>query len=114
MVSAPGIVKHGILRDAQAGTVDRVHIAARFEEIKGPLTLEPVTSEKVLADIVEQQRNSLVMRIRVPRIVSDVGYWPPTVEAMNKVKALFEAGKKITFEDMEGSNIEDAWRFKVG
>ncbi|MDG9696597.1 hypothetical protein QC281_41870, partial [Streptomyces sp. DH17] len=83
MASALGIVKHGILRDAQGGTIDRVHIAARFEEIKGPLTLEPVTSEKVLADIVEQQRSSLVMRIRVPRIVSDIGYWPPTVEAMN-------------------------------
>ncbi|VIO68828.1 hypothetical protein CI1B_23780 [Bradyrhizobium ivorense] len=113
MASAPGIVKHGILRDAQAGTIDRVHIAATFEETKGPLTLEPVTSEKALADIVEKQRNSLVMRIRVPRIVSDVGYWPPTVAAMNKAKALFDAGKKITFEDMEDTNIMDAWRFKT-
>ncbi|MCK1705216.1 hypothetical protein IVA86_28375 [Bradyrhizobium sp. 146] len=67
-----------------------------------------------LADIIEKQRNSLVMRVRVPRIVSDVGYWPPTIEAMNKAKALVDAGKPVRFEDMEGTNIMDAWRFKTG
>lgn len=114
MASSPGVVKHGILRDAQAGSIDRVHIAATFDEIKGPLTLEPVNSETALADIIEKQRNSLVMQVRVPRIVSDVGYWPPTVEAMNKAKALVDAGKPVRFEDMEGTNIMDAWRFKTG
>ncbi|MCK1621761.1 hypothetical protein IVA98_00495 [Bradyrhizobium sp. 160] len=114
MASSPGVVKHGILRDAQAGNIDRVHIAATFDEIKGPLTLEPVNSETALADIIEKQRNSLVMRVRVPRIVSDVGYWPPTIEAMNKAKALVDAGKPVRFEDMEGTNIMDAWRFKTG
>ncbi|MBB4373703.1 hypothetical protein GGD63_006531 [Bradyrhizobium sp. cir1] len=106
MASSPGVVKHGLLRDA--------HIAATFDEIKGPLTLEPVNSETALADIIKKQRNSLVMRVRVPRIVSAVGYWPPTVEAMNKAKALVDAGKPVRFEDMEGTNIMDAWRFKTG
>jgi hypothetical protein len=112
MVSAPGVVSQSVLKDTKAGTIDRVHVAAKFDEIKGPLTLEPVNSEEALADIVKKASSSLVIRVRVPRIVSDVGYWPPTVEAAQKVKALFDAGKKVSFDDIEGPNILDAWRFK--
>jgi hypothetical protein len=61
---------------------------------------------------VVKERTSLVIRVRVPRIVSDVGYWPPTNEAVQKVKALFDAGKKVSFDDIEGPNLLDAWRFK--
>jgi hypothetical protein len=112
MASVPGVVSQSVLKDTKAGTIDRVHVAAKFDEIKGPLTLEPVNSEEALADIVKKERTSLVIRVRVPRIVSDVGYWPPTNEAVQKVKALFDAGKKVSFDDIEGPNLLDAWRFK--
>jgi hypothetical protein len=112
MASAPGVVKRSILKDAQVGTVDRVHIAATFDKIKGPLTLEPLDSEKALANFVEKQRDSLTIRVRVPRIVSDIGYWPPTIDTMNKAKALLDAGKPVTFDDMESTNIMDGWRFR--
>ena len=32
----------------------------------------------------KKQQLTVVMRVRVPRIISDVGYWPPTAEAMRK------------------------------
>lgn len=112
MASAPGVVSQSVLKDTKAGTIDRVHVSAKFEEIKGPLTLEPVNSEEALADIVKKERTSLVIRVRVPRIVSDVGYWPPTIETAQKVKAMLDAGTPVTFEGMEGTNIMDAWRFK--
>lgn len=112
MASASGVVSQSVLKDTKAGTIDRVHVSAKFDEIKGPLILEPVNSEAALADIVTKERTSLVIRVRVPRIVSDVGYWPPTVEAAQKVKALLDAGTPVTFEGIESTNIMDAWRFK--
>jgi hypothetical protein len=114
MASAPGTFSHSILKDTEAGKIDRVHISAAFDKIKGPLTLEPVNSEEVLADIHKKERMAVVMRVRVPRIVSDVGYWPPTAQAAQKAKALLDAGKPVTFEDMESTNIMDAWRFDRG
>jgi hypothetical protein len=65
-----------------------------------------------LADIVKKERTALVIRVRVPRIVSDVGYWPPSIETAQKVKAMLDAGTPVTFEGMESTNIMDAWRFK--
>ena len=97
MASASGVVSQSVLKDTKAGTIDRVHVSAKFDEIKGPLTLAPVNSEAALADIVTKERTSLVIRVRVPRIVSDVGYWPPTVETAQKVKALLDAGTPVTF-----------------
>lgn len=111
MASAPGTFSHSILKSTEAGKIDRVHISAKFDGIKGPLTLEPVNSEEALADILKKEQMTVVMRVRVPRIISDVGYWPPTNKAMQKAKALFDAGKPVTFADIETTNIMDAWRF---
>ena len=114
MASVPGTFSHSILKDTEIGKIDRVHISAKFDEIKGPLTLEAVNSEEALADILKKERMAVVMRVRVPRIVSNLGYWPPTAQAMQKAKALFDAGKPVTFEDIESPNIMDAWRFNRG
>lgn len=111
IASVPGTFSQNILRNAEAGQVERLHISAKFEEIKGPLTLAPVTSEEALSAIAHKEPMSLVTRLRVPRLVTDFGYWPPSEEAMQKAKALFIAGKPVTFEDIETSNLADAWRF---
>lgn len=111
IASVPGTFSQSILRNADAGQVERLHISAKFEKIKGPLTLEPVTSEEALSAIAQKEPMSLVTRVRVPRLVTDFGYWPPSEEAMQKAKALFDAGKPVTFEDIETSNLADAWRF---
>jgi hypothetical protein len=112
MASALGLFSRSVLKDTQVGKIERVHISANFEEIKGPLTLEPVQSEAELAEALGKEHVSLLMRVRVPRIMSDVGYWPPNAKTAQKAKALFEAGKKVSFDDIEGSNLLDAWRLK--
>jgi hypothetical protein len=109
IASIPGTFSRSILRDAAAGTIDRVHIAAKFEQIKGPLTLQRLNSEEDLADSINKAQMRVVMRVRVPRIATSVGYWPPTEQAVEKAKALFAAGKPLTFDDIESSNIADAW-----
>jgi hypothetical protein len=111
IASIPGTFSQSVLRNVEAGQVERLHIAAKFDEIKGPLTLEPVTSEEALSAIAHKELMSLVTRVRVPRLVTDFGYWPPSEEAMQKAKALFDVGKPVTFEDIETSNLTDAWRF---
>ncbi|KRP89218.1 hypothetical protein AOQ73_26720 [Bradyrhizobium pachyrhizi] len=111
IASVPGTFSQSVLRNAGAGQVERLHISAKFEEIKGPLTLQPVTSEEALSTIAHKEPMSLVTRVRVPRLVTDFGYWPPSEAAMQKAKALFDAGKPATFEDIETSNLADAWRF---
>jgi len=40
IASVPGTFSQSILRNSKAGQVERLHISAKFEEIKGPLTLE--------------------------------------------------------------------------
>jgi hypothetical protein len=112
IASLPGTFSRGILRDAAAGTIERVQISAKFDEIKGPLTLTPVSSEKYLDEVVAKEKLTIVTRVRVPRIASNAGYWPPTVQALKKAKALFDAGKPIAFEHIESSNIADAWNLQ--
>jgi hypothetical protein len=109
--SVPGTFRQGVLKNVEAGSIERLHISATFDEIKGPLTLEQVTSEEALSAIVHKEPMSLVTRVRVPRLVTSVGYWPPSEEAAQKVKALIDAGKPVAFEDIESSNLADAWRF---
>jgi len=109
--SIPGTFSHSVLSDAEAGGIERLRISAKFDEIKGPLTLEPVASEEALSAIIYKEPMSLVTRVRVPRLVTSVGYWPPSEEAAEKVKALIDAGKPVTFDDIESSNLADAWRF---
>jgi hypothetical protein len=110
IASVPGTFSHSILKNTDAGEIERLRVSAKFAEIKGPLTLEPVNSEEALSAMVHKEPMSLVTRIRVPRMVTSVGYWPPNEEALQKVKALFNAGKPVTFEDIESSNLADAWR----
>jgi hypothetical protein len=109
--SVPGTFNHSVLKNAEAGSLERLRISAKFDEIKGPLTLQPVTSEEALSAIIHTEPMSLVTRVRVPRLVTSVGYWPPSEEAAAKVKALIDAGKPVTFHDIESSNLADAWRF---
>jgi hypothetical protein len=110
IASVPGTFSHSILKNVEAGGIERLRVSAKFEGIKGPLTLEPVNSEEALSAMVHKEPMSMVTRVRVPRIVTSVGYWPPSEEAMQKAKALFDAGKTVTFEDIESSNLADAFR----
>ena len=112
IASVPGTFSRSILKNTDAGEIERLRVSAKFAEIKGPLTLEPVNSEEALSAMVHKEPMSLVTRIRVPRMVTSVGYWPPNEEAVQKAKALFDAGKPVTFEDIESSNLADAWRFR--
>jgi len=113
IASVPGTFSHSVLKNAEVGEVERLRISAQFNEIKGPLTLEPVNSEDALSALVHKEPMSLVTRVRVPRLMTSVGYWPPSEEAVQKVKALFNAGKPITFDDIESSNLADAWRYQT-
>ncbi|WP_375787759.1 restriction endonuclease [Bradyrhizobium sp. Pha-3] len=113
IASVPGTFSRSILKNAEAGEIERLRVTAKFGEIKGPLTLEPVNSEGALSDIVHKEPMSLVTRVRVPRIMTSVSYWPPSDEAMKKAKALFDAGKPVIFDDVESSNLADAWRIPI-
>ncbi|MBK3660973.1 hypothetical protein JJE66_06875 [Bradyrhizobium diazoefficiens] len=107
--SVPGTFTRSILKDTGTGEIDRLHISAKFDEIKGPLTLQLVTSEDALSHLQTKEPLTVVTRVRVPRIVSNLGYWPLTAQAVQKAKALLDAGKPVTFEDIETPNIADAW-----
>jgi len=111
IASVPGTFNHSILKKAEAGEIERLRVSTEFDEIKGPLKLDPVSSEEALLAMVHKEPMSLVTRVCVPRIVTSVCYWPPSDEAMKKAKALLDAGKPVTFDDIESSNLADAWRF---
>lgn len=110
IASVPGSFTRSVLTNTGTGEIDRLHVSAKFDEIKGPLNLEPVTSEDALSQVQSKKPMTIMMRVRVPRIVSNLGYWPLTNQSVQKAKALLDAGKPVTFEDIESSNLAEAWR----
>jgi hypothetical protein len=66
IASVPGTFSQSILKNAEAGEIERLRVSAKFAEIKGPLTLEPVNSEEALSAIAHKEPMSLVRRVRVP------------------------------------------------
>ncbi len=49
------------------------------------------------------------INIRVPRIVGQYMYWPPSGKSVKRLRKLHEEGKPVSFENVEGSNILRAW-----
>lgn len=87
IASVPGTFIRSILKNTEAGAIEKLKVSVKFEKVKGSLELEPVRSEEALSEIHKKALLAVVTRVRVPRIVTSVGYWPPTEEAVQKASS---------------------------
>jgi hypothetical protein len=50
------------------------------------------------------------IKTRVPRIMGDRYYWPPSKQAAHKILSMQANGEPITFSKVEGHDLDEAWR----
>jgi len=107
----PGTAKHFTLKNASTSQIEKVRVEASFESPKRPLELEAINSEEELNCYHDSLRGRHVFAgiIRVPRIVAGQIFWPPSLEALERIRRLRSQGEEVTFAKVEGRDLSKAW-----
>lgn len=110
-ISMPGTFTRIALKNTSTEALERLRVEATFDEIPTSAPLKPVRSEQEFQALQQKRKVTLETRVRVPRLASKFGFWPPTMASAQKAHELLKAGKPVTFEGIEGTDILAAWRF---
>lgn len=111
VASFQGRVKQIALRNAKTAEMEKLHFDAEFAEDPEAIPLIPFRTEEELGQFLASHPVNLHQRVRVPRIVSERTYWPPTRGAIQRIQELKARGEEITFEKVEGTSLGRAWEF---
>ena len=114
VASFRGKVKRLGLRHAQTAELEKLRFNAEFEEGPEEIKLISFLTEDDLGRFLSSHPVVIQQRIRVPRIVSERTYWPPTRAAIQKIQELKAKGEEITFEKVEGISLSRAGEFVLG
>ena len=109
VLAVEGEATHLSLMDVPTQATERVRIDARFPELPASVDLVGFDSEAKLQAHLKQGAVHVCTRLRVPRVVAPKCYWPPSEEALERLKERLEAGSPVEFDDIEGRNILNAW-----
>ena len=112
VASISGTYTRSILKDAQAGGMEHVHVAAEFGSSSESHDLSVIEREDDLANLADQEKLHILARVRVPRLLTKAGFWPPTIEEAKRAEALIKKGEAVMFDSLGISSLGDAWRFK--
>ena len=112
VASLHGTYSRRVLKDAQAANIERVQVAADFSPPQKVQNLSHIESEDELSALVDQDKLHILTRVRVPRLLTSLGFWPQSVEEAERAKALIERGEPVTFDALGVTNLADAWRFR--
>lgn len=98
-----------ILKDASSGILERGRIDTTFQ-LPTSLPLRTFTTEDELQTVLRSDMTPAVIhRVRVPRIVINAIFWPPSNEAVTKLRELIASGEEATFARVEGADLARAW-----
>ena len=97
------------LRDAETGGVENLQVRAEYKSSEPTVNLIRFDSEEALTDHLRAGDVHIHGRMRVPRIVGTTTYWPPTNEALQRIRMLHGHGQPVTFDNVEGANLLRAW-----
>lgn len=56
-----------------------------------------------------EAKTAVVHRVRVPRIVVASLFWPPSTEAVMRIRELIANGEEVTFARVESQDLARAW-----
>lgn len=108
--SFPGELRVSKLKDARTGAVERMRFDASFGSSDRKVTTRRLQTEAELSEHLEQGVVHVVgARVRVPRLELHGGWFPPSRRALHRFKELLSAGRKPSFEEIEGLDIRTAW-----
>lgn len=98
------------LKDAKSGKNDKWNVNVKFNIPKGEIELKTYTSEEELAKAISNRKVRLDLgRYKLPRILSNFVYWPPSASTLQKINNLDPKNPHITHEEIEGRQINSAW-----
>jgi restriction endonuclease len=117
VMTLEGHAKRVSLIHAETGTVEKVGVRSFFQS---KTQAYPLVVLKTEADLNEYFRSKQGLhlirpRIRVPRIVFRSIYWPPSVDALERLRTLLkERGNRgaeapPSLVEVEGTDLEAAW-----
>jgi type III secretion system FlhB-like substrate exporter len=119
VISFSGRVQQHLLIDAVSQEAERFHLDSKFDPPSGRYPVQNFDSEEDLQNhLVHIGALRLsVGRFRIPRIILNNIFWPPSKSSFEKMAALvrnFEAGKApdphtISFSEIEGDDLSKAW-----
>jgi hypothetical protein len=111
VASIAGSAKRLGLRNVETSELEKLHLEANYTEGPGTVRLSSFASEADLASFLFSGALHIHRgRVRVPRMASETTYWPPTQEALDRVRELREAGEDVTFARVEGTDLSQAWK----
>lgn len=97
--------------DASTSKIERTRLETKFK-IPNSVDLQRIQSEEELGKVrktIASNSVRVIQIVKVPRIVTGAIYWPPSTQTVNKINELIEAGKKPTFREVEGDDLNKAW-----
>lgn len=107
--TASGTSKNIVLREAPCGQLHRARVDTEFQ-LPASLSLRAFQTEEQLATVLSSEaKTAVVHRVRVPRIVVDSLFWPPSTEAVVRIRELIANGEEVTFARVEGQDLARAW-----
>ncbi|MCP4600749.1 MAG: restriction endonuclease [Proteobacteria bacterium] len=104
-----GTSSAAFLRNAVTQTLEKVRIDAQFEDPPNSIQLSKFGTEETLEEFLGESGLRIVTRIKVPRIESQMSFWPPSKRALEEIMKRRQAGEDPTFEEIEGSVLNTAW-----
>lgn len=112
VVSREGSATDHVLRGARDKAVQKRRLFLDFESTTKNMVRVFDTEEALDHYLAASTAPSLTIgRIRLPRIIYQHLYWPPTVSALRRSMELQKEGQTPTFELVEGLDLSRAWEF---
>ena len=109
MLQRPGQLENVLLKNAETNTIEKQHIDAFFKQDNESDRLICLESEDALSGYIDSDEYHLCGRVKVPRIMGDKCYWPPSKRALQRIRELYDSNEEITFMKVEGTNLYQAW-----
>ena len=97
------------LRNVQTSEVEKAHVSAKYAPRPERLPLVSFSTENELTEFLSSGDIHTSYRVRVPRIQSTTMYWPPTKQALDRIRAMKDRGEGVSFASVEGMDISAAW-----
>jgi len=112
VVSAEGKLTHHSLQNARDKVVEKRRLFLDFGSAEKHTIRVFDTEDKLAAYLQSDTAPSMTIgRIRLPRLIYEPLYWPPTPGALLKVREIQQQGRTPTFEEIEGADLSRAWDF---
>jgi CBS domain-containing protein len=117
LVAVPGTARAHVLFDPETKQVDRGRLEAAFSGPQSTLPVMTFSSEESLTEHLKKHDEAELLvsisRFRLPRLLGQSGYWPPSQKAIAQIKKIVKEHSgmptDVTAADIEGNLLDAVW-----